>query len=146
MVCSPGKGRGAAEEGASARAARNSALAADSRVARRARRASLQADLAVVVRRGRPAGFELLVGLLFEFLVHFHDMARAKEVSCRYNAILPVTSKQYVNKYNISMEVGPNETERFQVILATEKSAKFTALFKIQYNHNQVNKNILIYL
>ncbi|MFA5143713.1 MAG: hypothetical protein WC522_06070 [Candidatus Omnitrophota bacterium] len=71
------------------------------------------------------------------FRIERHDYANAKKVSCRHTVMLPAAPKQYSKTYNISMEVGANETERFQVILAAEKSATFTVSFIIHYNDNR---------
>ncbi len=70
------------------------------------------------------------------FHVAHYDFARAREVSCQYTVMLPSAPTEYSKAYNISMEVAPQETERFQVILATEKSATFVARFRIQYDHD----------
>ncbi len=68
------------------------------------------------------------------FEVTYQDYARAKEPSARYNIILPTEPSSYRQSFQISHEVAPKETERFQIVIASEKSADFRFIVQIRYD------------
>jgi hypothetical protein len=72
------------------------------------------------------------------FEVRHHDYARAREPSARYNVILPTEPTKYLKGFDISHEIAPQQTERFQVVAASEKSADFHLVVRVRYDRDKI--------
>jgi len=68
------------------------------------------------------------------FTVEYHDFAAGIEPSRKYSIFLETKEGRYTKNLNISHKIGPNEVERFQVVVASDKSVTFRLIAKIHYN------------
>lgn len=86
--------------------------------------------------RYSPYPFEEYIVLMDNngFDVKHRDYARAREPSARYNILLPTETAKYTKRFNISHEVSARETERFQIMVASQKSADFQLSLRVGYD------------
>ena len=68
------------------------------------------------------------------FTVRYHDFAAAREPSRRYTLQLPSAGAPYTREIEIAHDIPGNDVERFQVIVASDKSATFELTAEILFN------------
>lgn len=71
------------------------------------------------------------------FSVHYRDFASAREPSQQYTVLLPVSGSPYVKELAVSHDIRPNDVDRFQVVIASDKSARLEVVPELYFNANE---------
>jgi hypothetical protein len=61
-------------------------------------------------------------------------------ISRRYYVLLEAKDESYTKSFNISHKIPPNDVERFQVAIDSDKSATYKVIIKFYYDENGVIK------